>query len=678
MRATIGAVGALVMAVGGLLGSARTAAAAEMESSITVLPVRYIDVQGDDEKFRAHHWIKDGYGGGIEDFSLKVEGEGDTEFRATGHAIIDDNDLGTALEYNWGGLGYVHLNFQEFRKYYDGTGGVYPPFTTLSGSETDKRLEMDIGKIELEAGLTLEDFPDIKLFYEREYKDGTKSRLTWSEAEEAVTRNIAPTWQEVDEIVDVVGFEIADEVAEWNLTTKHEAEFVDIESVRLERDISTTATAADKLMRRHDQRPEAAVLTSLFGAERAFLEEKVFFASAYHFAHLTAREYEDLYELNAAGVPTNFFSFSEQKRNARADSDVDTHAWVGNLAVDVADSLTLTTRLKAELAKRESVSVYPEDGSPASGASPDGVIDGIENNISDSNEHRWGEAVSLKFTGIPRTSVYTDLELEQARIRLREDQSDGITGANSFYRDTVTDVRRGGWTLGARSSPWRFLDVTSQVRHKRSNNDYDDQFETSFSSAFIDYANKATDEFTTRVTLKPRRWLRTSFRYQLRDDDYATAVQGMNSVETQTLSHIYTYDVALQPLNGLLVLGSVSRQDADVVTPARHGPNPPIAAFSSDVTTWLLTVDYTPTSAVSLTSSLLYADAENFNDVSPTALPYGIDNERLDLELGVNWSPKEDVTLGAKYGYYHYLAKSLAEAGNYRANALWLEVSKKF
>ncbi len=699
MRATRWWVLAVVLG-GSACAGGRAAIAADAEGSITTVPMRYIFVDGDSGKFRAQHWMNDGYAGGIKDASGHFTLPDGTEVSGEGHALIDANDFGAEFSIKKEHLGFLDFDYQEFRKYFDTGAGVHREFSTLQSPDTDKDLRLDIGKFGLETGLTLEGWPEIALEYEREFKDGTKSRLTWASAKEVgEARYIAPSWQEIDETVDSFALKANDDLAGFALHGEQRWEFARTEAMREEKFRATTGTASDTKIRQQDQGPQAIVLTTTLGSERSFLEDKVFVSSGYHFNRLNNREIETATETDAAGVRTNY-SRGENKIDARADNDYESHTWVQSVMVNPSSAVSFGAKLKSEVITRHGNSTYPWYSEYVTSPEAfDGVMDHMEVTLSDAKAARWGEAFSLRFTGVPRTALYTELEFEQSRTLLREDRKslDGPdTGDDSvatevFSRETVTEVRRGAWTLGGRTSPWRFVDLTTQVRRRVHNNDYDDQRETVASgarSAFFDGQSTHTNEFSTRLTFKPCRWFRPSFRYQLRDDKYATRAESQPIVKTKSLSNIYTFDVMMQPLRDLTTTATFSRQTASTKTPARlisvdpgSGlPRYSTPTFNADVNTWLFSADYAVRSNVTLSSMLQYTRANNFNDYSPSGQPFGADFRKLDLTTGIAWSPKqlEDTSVQAEYGLYTYNPNENVETGEYTAHVLWLEVSKKF
>lgn len=663
------------------------AGAEEASLSVQVMPARYVGVDGDDEKFRAHQWMKDGFTGGVRDASTSAVFQNGVVLEAGGHALVDQNDLGAALSLKKEGLGFFRTDFSEFRKYYDGTGGMYHFFSTLQANETDKKLALDIGKFSMETGFALEGLPQISFLYDRHFKDGAKSRLTWTAVKEGtITRSIGPSWQDVDEITDAFAVKAGHTLAGFDLSGEQSWEFVRSDMTREERNLSTTTTASDKKIRRQDQQPESDLMTTTLNAQRDFLGEKLFFSAGYRFAHMDNREFESIIETNEAGAATNF-SNPKQIRDARADNDYDAHTWVNSFTVAPWKWLSVITRLKAEVVRRESNSSYPADASPnsAGGSTPDGVIDQRVVSQNDTKAVRFGEGLSLRFTGLPRTALYTEVELEQARARLHEDRKDllGPNAGETFSRYTITDVDRFHAALGGQAVPCSYATATSQVSWRRNNNDYDDQRETNSTgttarSAFFDGQRVETAEWSTRLAFKPKPWLRPSLRYQLRDDDFATRAEAEPIVKTGMLSHIVTADLSWQPNENWLATASFSRQAAAVTTPARYAATGGTPTFNADVNTWLLSADGVLTPKITFTGAVQYTRADNFNDFSDTGLPLGVETDQVELTGRLTRAVGKDASVSAEYGFYHYRANSNAEAGDYDAHLLLVEASRKF
>lgn len=659
------------------------------EVSITAMPVRYIFVDGDDKKFREHHWRDTRWDGGIKEMSLHQELGEDTSLSMEGHALVNQNDFGAELSLKREDVYHILLEYTEFRKYYDTTGGRNFRFTTLDTNDTQKELALDIGRLEVETELALGDYPDLTLAYEREFKDGAKSRLTWTSVKEvAETRKIGPAWQEMDEIVDVFMLKAGQEVAGFHVSGEQRWEFVQVETLREEKNLATTGVASDTSIRRQEQNPESSLVTSLFNMERPFWDDKIFVSSGYRFAHLNNREYENLLTYNSADGSRR--TDSHNRINAYGSNDYDSHTWVGNFNATPFQSLSVGAKLKAEHVKTEGNSVYPED------SDNNAIVDRTSKSNVDNQQDRLGESLAVRFFGVPRTALYAELEMEQSRVLMREDRQ-SIAGESTssdgeiFNRRTITDVRRGAGTLGARLNPVRFIDITTHLRHRKNNNDYDDQQESdpgssTARSAFMDEQNIETDEVAARITFKalekiipPLRRVQAfipSLRYQYRDDDYFTRVEAQSPVETNATSYIYTAELTVQPMETLLITGSFSRTDAKTETTNTRTSAIATPTFNADVDTWLASTGYTLRPDLHLTTTFMYSRADNFNNFADVGEPHGVDNERVDASLGIQWTIDETTSLEADYAYYHYSSNPLAEVGDYNAQVVWLEFSK--
>jgi hypothetical protein len=121
---------------------------------------------------------------------------------------------------------------------------------------------------------------------------------------------------------------------------------------------------------------------------------------------------------------------------------------------------------------------------------------------------------------------------------------------------------------------------------------------------------------------------------------------------------------------------SFSRQLASVKTPvAASTSNQVIPGFNSNVDSWFLSASYAPRENLSFINSFRYSLADNFNDYTASAMPFGADYKQFDASLEMQWSPQKDITVGPKYAYYHYDANPNADTGNYNAHVAWLDLS---
>lgn len=678
MRRFAGLFGILMIAVGPRLVLAEEPQASV---SLTGAPLRYAFVQGDENKFREQHWVRDNYGGGVAEFSLEEKNiPEDISIDVQGHANPSDNDYETTVNAQKVDFGYLNFEYQEFSKFYDNSGGVYYPFKTLSSIALDRELELQIGHLRVEAGMTLPDVPHLSAAYERRYKEGSKSRLTWGAVKEgSVSRSIAPSFQEIDEIVHSVELNESHILKETDIKGQQYWEWLSAETLREEQNFATTGVAADSKIRDQYQTPQSRLFSTTESIERWFQDEKIFATGAYHFITMSASESENIFEMDQNRVITNFTN-PKQIRNARADNEYDSHAWTTSLMVLPWDWLNVTPRLRLETTQRSGNSNYPSDTTVGT---PDGIINNIEISQSEDKMARLGEGISLRFTKIPRTALYNEFEFEQARNWLGEDRAslDGqsVSNANEvFNRETLNAVSRGIWTVGGQYAPCRFADLTTQYRINRNNNDYDnlrhtDPGATTARSAFFDTMNMQTEELSTHLLLKPKRWLRPSVRYKFQTRDYMTRVVNESDVTTEMDSHVFILDLSLQPRPNLLIVTGLSPQYAWVVSPARSGGIGTAPRYQSNILTWLFNVSYDFSERLSLLSNLEFSNASNYDDFTSEGLPLGAAYRELDFSAGLAYALNKSVSIQTDYSFFGYDPDQRFDTSHYRANMIGIK-----
>ncbi len=641
-------------------------------------PLRYAFVQGDENKFREQNWARDNYGGGIQEFSVEEKNlPRGISVDAHGHAVPSDNDYEAAVNIHKQDFGFLNFDYQEFSKFYDNSGGVYYPFTTFPAIRLKKELELQVGHIRIEAGIAVPEYPHLRVAYERRFKEGSKSRLTWGAVKEgSLTRYIAPSFQDIDEIVDRVELHESHTLRGVELKGEQVWEWMSAQTMREEQSFGTTGVAGDNKIRDQFQNPESRLFSTTESVERWFGEEKIFGAAAYHFLTMHNDELENIFEMNSNRVVTNFTN-PKQIRNARADNEYRSNIWTMSLMDKVQSWLNVTPKLRLELMERSGNSAYPSD---TTAGAPDGIINTTEISQTDDKVARLGEGLSLRFTKIPRTALYNEFEFEQIRNWLSEDRNSvagqSVSNANEiFSRETINAVSRGIWTLGGQYVPCHFADLTAHFRINRNNNDYDnirhtDPGATTARSAFFDAIDIQTEELATHLTLKPNRWLRPSVRYKFQMRDYTTRIVDQADVTTQMDSHIFTMDASLQLRSNLLIVTGLSPQYAWVVSPARTGGAGAPPRFQANILTWLLSVNYDFSERLSFLGNLEFSHTSNFDDFTSEGLPLATSYRQLNFSLGMNYALNKFASIETGYSFFTYDPDQRFDTSHYTANVI--------
>lgn len=629
-----------------------------------VMPIRFINVKGDAAKFRALNWVNDGSTGGIKDMTFEGDVLNGRHLSFEGHVIPGDNDWSGNLELTKDNGGYLKLNYSNFRRYFDVYGGYYANFsTTPSISRLAADPKVDVGNFFLEFGSAPEDEAGISLSYERFTKDGIKSMLDWGTATQgSLQRKIIPSWEEIGTVADTVTLKANTDVAGFGIHGKQQVEFFNGRIFR-EDDSRLASTPA---LTSQEQEPQAKQLISSLKADRWIVDDKTYLAFAYQFQHLR----NDL-----SGTVRNYDSSGAVTSNSRnvvtdAQSSHDAHTWVEHFVTDLSPNLNFITKFKQEVVSQTGTSFSK------------GYTGGSDYTMESENAvMRTGESLSLRYKGIPKTSLYSDIDFQQSRNWLSKWLKivPSAGAATTTYYENLNRNPEMTGVVGARYVPNSKFNMTSQYRYKSDNNTYDTFFNNDVGIS-LSRLRTNSNEWDNRFTWKPWNWFQNSFRLQLMDNVYRVQTSPQYVVDNDWIkshgdSKIYTYNLVLQPWAAWLFDLGYSFNTFKVSTPASQTnvATGGIPVSLTNVYTWLFTTSYSVNDDLSIFGSSQFSRADNFDDQGFAGIPYGVDSKNYDVNVGMNWSPKKDFTIKPSYGYYSYRANESMDYGNYSAHLFMLD-----
>ncbi|MDQ8205058.1 hypothetical protein [Pelagicoccus sp. SDUM812003] len=201
----------------------------------------YIDItlghashDGNEAAYLARHPIKKHAFGGIERFQYSGYIGRYTEFKTEGRAMFDNNDYLFGVEFLNEDVGYFKFRWEEYRIFYDGSGKYFP------GSDTwidiyDDELALDRGKLQIEGGLFLDGGLDLDFSYTRLTREGLKSSSALADTTltgEYGTRNIVPTFLDIDESRDIFEVGASKKIDKTKLALSLRAEQSDVDDAR--------------------------------------------------------------------------------------------------------------------------------------------------------------------------------------------------------------------------------------------------------------------------------------------------------------------------------------------------------------------------------------------------------------------------------------------------------------
>ena len=181
-------------------------------------------VNGDSHKFREHYWMKEGPYGGVQEFEFYDQRDAHTRVTLSGHVLPEDYQLMLSAERSE--LGYVHSGWQQYRKYFDDTGGYRFGPSTPTAPSLNQDLSLDVGKAWVDFGLTLPDWPQMVVGYEYDYKRGNEAITSWGAYGAGLDlRNMAPASKEINEGTHIIKFDLNHDIFGYTIEDRFRAEF---------------------------------------------------------------------------------------------------------------------------------------------------------------------------------------------------------------------------------------------------------------------------------------------------------------------------------------------------------------------------------------------------------------------------------------------------------------------
>jgi hypothetical protein len=681
--------------------------------NVSVTPVvTYVKVNGDSEKFREDVWMKDGWTGGIEEFTLQEKFGKNTLLELEGRGIFDQHDYKLRLEIVKPDVGFIRAGFTQYRKYFDGTGGFYPlfrikgpPTVDNRSFELDRDLGLDIGDIYVDVGLTLPNLPKLTLGYERQYKTGAKSMVEWGSVTEtltapprpvgslplgSVTKKIYPAFKDIDETVDILKFEVAHDIKNLHLGDEFRFEHYQNSTMRLDDaqrtfDSSGSLTASKNVTVKenfsHDN------FSNVFHLE-TWLNEKVYGSAGYLFSTLNGDA--------GLRITTDPYSAANDKDwfTRSVDLEQDSHVLNLNILAGPFGGFTAYAGVQAEKTDTEGSAnaVLTEFPDPI-GTGPVATI------RSENDKASLEENLGVRFTLIPFTILYAEGQWIEQDIDLfeRELEDGSLLTGSAFKRNTDTDVFRQQYTAGFNTSPLRNVTLSGRYRHSIRDNDYDTHGDTTDGySAFITGQKFTSDEVTAKLTVRPISRVSLSLKYQLVSTDIETSHDPVATlgIPSGTLisgnfdANIYSVSITVTPISRMYLTGLFSLQDTRTIA-FDHGAHS-VITYQGNVYTVIATAGYAIDNKTDLTIEYSFSRADDFKnngfDNTPKAgftssdygLPLGLDNERHAAVVTLARKFTENIIGRLRYGFYQFHESSTGGIDNYSAHLASASCSLRF
>ena len=629
-------------------------------------------VSGNSAKFRENNQQPEGMNDGVERFEMFQQTGLNSTLQASGHAWLDDYKIEVTKNQNE--LGFIHAGWEQFRTYYNDVGGYYPALVQPPLS-LGQDLYLDTGKAYIDFGLTLPDWPKMVLGYEYDYQQGNESSTSWSTVGTTfgTARNIAPASRSVNENVNIIKFDLDDDLQGVTLAERFRGEFYQLNAAYTNVSFGPLPQSVSE------------GTTYFEGANTIRVEKKLndwnFVSAGYLYSKLNA---DSSFAMDS---PALFQQAAIPRINLEQDSNV------GNLndLLGPFDGLIISTGVQAEWTHQNGfgAGTYAEEipAPPVSNL----VIP--FNVASDYDEASIQENVALHYAKIPFTTLYAEARLEQQNIGQNDqfDASEDILNKSVFFQHTAFSSQSEDLRFGFSTSPWRVAAFSAQYRHYEDASQYDSdplvQPVMTAYPTFIQSRTLITDEVEAKLVLHPSVRFKTTLSYQYQDDTYDLSTSpydnfgniitpGGELTAGGDCSHIFSLNETMTPSPRVFLSTSVSYEITELTTMANGSPA--VVPYDGNIYTVLSSGTYVLSETTDLFVAYAFSEANYGQNNFADGLPLGIQYQRHSAQIGLARHFGKHISAKLQYRLDHYDEASSGGANNYCANSVFGTLTFQF
>lgn len=644
--------------------------------------LRWVAVDGDKKKFREVEGIKEGFGGGVDHFSIEEKMGLDKTLSAEGQASFPENDVRLKLELRKTDFGFVRGGFENWRKYYDDTGGYYRPFSPPA-FDLNRDLHLDVGRAWVDFGLTLPHLPQVVLGYEYQFKEGEKSTLEWGNVGGPTTgKNIYPAAEAIHEHVHVAKLDVTDDVLGFHIENNARVELYESRTRHDDAESFSLGPTPDTRVRSSYGASHIQGMNT-FRLERYFTDWW-FVSGGYLYSKLEGDASLDQMTINAFGVPAAGTFWSADTTTLKTESHV---VSLANLLLPVP-WLSASAGVQSEWTRQEGFgNVNLDQGDPNLPGSfflYPAVVQ------SDLDKQKTSENFSMRFTRIPWTVLFAEGRFDQESIGQFEQDNPqpGVTPDTSttFLRNTDYSNDRREIRGGFSTSPWKWVALSAHYKRSDSDSDYDNHkiaLDPTGYSAFIRARKLDTDEIEAKLALHPFSWMRTTLTYQLVATDYSTTTDPVPGASAPSAlvagnydAHVYGINTTITAFRRLALSGAFTYSDSRILT--LQTTEPSVVPYKGNVCAVTASATYALSEITDIRASYSFSRARYGEDNIVGGLPLGLDYTRHALTVGLTRRLTNLLSTKFGYGFYQYREPSTGGINNYTAHGVFATLMMKW
>lgn len=644
------------------------------EFTFSVAPtLHWIDVHGNQTKFRELENTREGFGGGADEFSATEQLAPDTKLTLTGHVHMPEHDIKTTLTLDKNNFGFIRGGFEEWRQYYNDIGGYYPPFRPPAFSLNDSDLHLDIGRLWMDFGLVLPDSGQLVFGYEYQFRQGAESTLAWGPvSQNNTTKNIYPNAENIGEHTHVVKVDYTDTWRGWDIANRTRIEFYHLSEQRNDDGNYTTGPGPD-YFKQLDQSVHYTEGANTLNVEKQVTDWWLVSGGALY------SQFEGTTLLNQNLVDPGGTVISDQFWRSQGITlhRVSRVVSAGTLLLPFR-GLSLSAGAQGEWTHEDGFGdvnvVFGDPAVPGSFFPFPGTVS------ANLDRTEASENVNLRFTRLPRTVLFAEARGQQETdgqfddsVNSYEPVEQRTDAINHFY-----DARAGFTT-----SPWTWLELGGHYRRRDSSTGYNNLIAEPGDGypGFITHRDIALDEIEGRVVLRPARWLNARLTYDRDRTDFSSATSDVTNsffgvispggpiLDGRTASDNIGLQLTLTPWSRWYFSGAATYTHSRTTTAGDE--NAAVVPYIGDTWTLDASVGYAINDKTSLNVTYVFSQASYGQNNNLVGLPLGLDFTRHELLAGITRQLTKRLSGALRYEFSQYVEPSSGTVNNFTAHGVF-------
>jgi hypothetical protein len=636
---------------------------------------------GNKSQFQQRNQNSGGPFGGIEDLHIQEQIAKGTTMTLDGRGIFDEHDYKLNLALDKEKLGYVHFSASEYRTWYNGDGGFFPP-TGAYYSQPGDALGLDRGDLSLEAGLTLDKFPKVTFKYEHTFREGEKSSTIWGLTHPeggSTLRGLSPSIYDIDEKSDI-----------FQLDVTHTIKPVDFGAgIRYETGRMDDALKIDQFpgesyqQKVTDRQGTSYDLLNVHSFAESWLHKNVLLSAGFSFSDLDndfsgSRVYGAQYDVSYAPNAQSGLGYY----GLNGGSHLNEYVGDLNLFTRPWSHLTIVPSLRVRQQNADATSSAFET---LSNFQPEPFA-----GLSAASDLDVRERLDVTYNGFTNWVLYARGELTEGNGNLAE--SGGLVPINgigvqpvNFNQEMDRFFQKYG--AGVRWYPARRLSLDVGGYYKNNQYDYDYGLDSTPNDSYTRYPAYLTlQDFQTfdgsvRVTFRPHQNVSTVTRYEYQNSTVHTTpdpVSGLSQEESsRTIGHVIGEDISWTPWSRLYLQAGLSYVLNETKTPASDY-SPAVLPAQNDYWTLNFTSGLVLDDKTDLKLGFFYFAADDYQNNSAYGVPYGSGERTYAVTATLTRRITKNIRWSLKYGYSASDNVTFGGHQNYTAQMVYSSLQYRF